>query len=559
MKRVKTVFEEKQKFHTLIFTINKIDMALQDKGAKSRIKSIDYIRNRIMELDNNYRDCVIFATSARDYFYTLELEDEAQRNDICRNLLGQDLFLNLRSASMELDDNEQEIKDLISRIDAEVGMLANQLGYREVYLETLKNYSGMPQLLSYISYIAKSKAREEIVNSITYMIDSEISRLQGIIDNVANIKKLINANESSIGRIREILNVYYEGSKAVLDKENLLEGDLESLDREKNLDIFSNIARYKSEFQGEHNINLNRLYSILNSALEEHDWRDIKSAILTDLDGIWKRKMDKLKAGNKKYVAKEELSISPDECNKMLQLRLKGFRDEKVTVQTFRLNKFVECLIEILNARNEKVNHLSEECRLSLEKEDCVLALPTLPSFDIGFIEPKLNTGNAKHKESNFDLSKEFRERNGIAQFFANLFNADISPENILTYKEVNFKSIPESKRKELFEIVKKDINSWLTDDVRLDDLVNEIVIQLKSAVLENEGKIKGTFTQSNEIILSNIEDFRNIVDDTEKYKTDNDALFRKQELIQQIEGASKDFISTWQQILRDDLYEVSA
>lgn len=73
LKEVKEIFERKGKFHTLIFCLNKIDMMFQDKEAKSKIKIIEFIRNRLRDIDIKYSDCVIFATSALDYFNIIEI------------------------------------------------------------------------------------------------------------------------------------------------------------------------------------------------------------------------------------------------------------------------------------------------------------------------------------------------------------------------------------------------------------------------------------------------------------------------------------------------------
>ena len=551
LSRIKTVFEEKKKFHTLIFTINKIDLALQDKGAKSRIKSIDFIRNRIMELDEKYKDCVIFATSARDYFYTLELEDEAEKNTACKELLGNDLFDGVRNTMRGLDDSEQDTIDLLSRIDAEVGMLAMQLGHKEVYVDTLKNYSGMPQLLSYISYIAKSKAREEIVNSITYMIDTEISRLRGIIDNISNIESLITANTSTIERIRDILNDYYNGAKAVLDKENLLEGDFAALNKGNNIDIFSNAERYRKKHPGDTKINLKNMYSILNEDIDQYDWRDIKKEVLTELHSFWKKKMDTLVGEKKKYVGTDELTITSVDCNQALQNRLNNFQNDKVKHQTSNLNAFIRDLIALLNARGKKVNALSEKCRTSLEKEDCTLKLPVLPSFGIGFIKPNINIEDIKHDINNINLSEYFKAR--WFQAIANFFNPDLSVENWLEYKEVEFKPLSESQQKEVFKNIDAEVGVWLTDTVKLDNVLDDIVNKLKEVVGESEAKIEETFIRSNEVILGNIGAFKNMIDDTERYRENNEALYRKQDLIRRIEEYSQDFMDIWKQILGDN------
>ena len=551
LSRVKEAFEVKQKFHTLIFTINKIDMALQDKGAKSRIKSIDYIRNRIMELDDKYKDCVIFATSARDYFYTLELEAEAQRNEVCRELLDKELFSNLRSALGELDDSEQDAIDLLSKIDAEVGMLATQLGHKKVYTETLKNYSGMPQLLSYISYIAKSKAREEIVNSITYMIDAEISRLQGIIDNVANIEKLINTNESSIGRIREILDKYYNGTKAILDKENLLDSELEVLDKDENINFFGNIKVYKKFYSNNGNINIDKFCEISHEGFEKYNLEMMQSAIKEKILNNWKEKIHRIHRSGKKYVDKDELSIDKKIYIDELNSNLKNFTNRKLKVLKDNLTEAVENFKELLKIRLQKVEILSEDCKNSLAKEDCVLRLPELPSFDISFSEVNLTIPNIEKSTNAYKFSNEALLRGSFSQFLSNLWNG----RGIFSdYEEVEVDKLTTYEIGAISDQITSGIYKWLSEDVHLNDVLNNLINELKLSVYENEARIKETFCYSNKVMFDNINKFRDTIDDTEKYRNDNAALSRKQVLIQRIELASKEFIDTWAEIIEKEI-----
>src|SRR5699024_10595678 len=101
---------------TLIFLINKIDQALNDKGTKSRIKSIDFIRNRLKDIDENYGDCIVFATSAQDYFWSLELEKAAEQMEELSCLRGEttDLYQNLRPCKDSLEADNYEDEELIN-------------------------------------------------------------------------------------------------------------------------------------------------------------------------------------------------------------------------------------------------------------------------------------------------------------------------------------------------------------------------------------------------------------------------------------------------------------
>ena len=103
-----------------------MDLALNDKEAKSRIKSIDYIRERLSSIDKQYKDCVIFATSAQDYFYSLELLQAAKSGGKCSVFLKPetDLYRKLREVKDELEEDDCENEELInvlSNLDAEVG------------------------------------------------------------------------------------------------------------------------------------------------------------------------------------------------------------------------------------------------------------------------------------------------------------------------------------------------------------------------------------------------------------------------------------------------------
>ena len=173
LKKVKGIFEAKVKFHTLIFCLNKIDMMFQDKEPKSKIKIIEFIRNRLKDIDSKYSDCVIFATSALDYFNIIEIEEKEKDNKALSGISTADLR-DMDDFYNDIDDDE-EITTILSRISNEVNYLRRQLGYKEITANTVKDFSGIPQLLSYVSYIAKNKARSEIVNSITY----DISRAMG--------------------------------------------------------------------------------------------------------------------------------------------------------------------------------------------------------------------------------------------------------------------------------------------------------------------------------------------------------------------------------------------
>ncbi|RRJ24612.1 hypothetical protein EHV10_12565 [Lachnoanaerobaculum gingivalis] len=230
LKKVKEIFETKGKFHTLIFCLNKIDMMFQDKEAKSKIKIIEFIRNRLKDIDNKYSDCVIFATSALDYFNVIEIEEKEKDNEALRGISTADL--------RDMDDffegvNDDEITTILAGIDKEATNLRRQLGYKEITVNTVKDFSGIPQLLSYVSYIAKNKARGEIVNSITYDISRAMGKIREELKYRDFLEQYMQANEDKKAKIKEILAEYEIQFQKIAKSSVLTKDDKEYIDSKK--------------------------------------------------------------------------------------------------------------------------------------------------------------------------------------------------------------------------------------------------------------------------------------------------------------------------------------
>ena len=85
-----------------------------------------------------------------------------------------------------------ETMTVLFNIESTVKYLRRQLKYNSVTIDTIRDFSGMPQLLNYVSYIAKNKARKEIVNSITFAISSQMSQIRDEITKYKNLMEQID-------------------------------------------------------------------------------------------------------------------------------------------------------------------------------------------------------------------------------------------------------------------------------------------------------------------------------------------------------------------------------
>lgn len=77
----------------------------------------------------------------------------------------------------------------------------------------------MPDLLNYISYIMQSKAREEIINSVTFNIDSQRKIIKSYIDYISNLEKLIAEKDETIVEITKVISKFVYSTQEILSKD----------------------------------------------------------------------------------------------------------------------------------------------------------------------------------------------------------------------------------------------------------------------------------------------------------------------------------------------------
>ena len=85
--------------------------------------------------------------------------------------------------------------------------------------DVFKKDSGMLALMSYVSYVAQSKARDEIVNNVTFEISSQKMKIKSVIDSVDNLEALINADDEQISKISNIITEYSDTVQEILSEE----------------------------------------------------------------------------------------------------------------------------------------------------------------------------------------------------------------------------------------------------------------------------------------------------------------------------------------------------
>lgn len=543
LREVKTIFAEKQKFHTLIFVINKMDQALNDKGTKSRVKSIDFIRNKLQNISADYKDCIVFATSAQDYFWSLELERAAERlEDLsCLRDSAADLYQNLRPCKDALEEEDCEDEDLInllSNLDGEVGRIRSQLGYPVVDMNTLRLYSGIPQLMDYVSYVAKSKAREEIVNSITYTIATQCNTLQTILRQIANVDELMGKTQQEIDRISVILNDYVVGIKMILD-DKLTEEDLCCLG--SGTALCAQIAAYQGR-AGNKEFPIS-LSDILKSARDDiaHPIREsnMESDIWNIFFSSYCKKIEKY---INQIVPKSLLNVTHTDVIKAIQTYQDGEIHHRIIDDKQFIADLVQGLQSVLQRRSEQLKQRSEQCQQQLQKNDCYLLLPELPSFEAAIAVPK--SSDSFTNKSKFEAIKPFPNIYNDPNIFEKIhsFFSHIAKDEWTYEKEIKVKAVPQ---KEQAAVLKDELEKWLRKNDVYSDIYQSLDI-LAQDFQRAMNDILAQFFRMNQAYINTVAVFRQGIDDRSYYQDKLADYKRMKQLISTIQAASKDFLDTW-------------
>lgn len=563
LEKVKADFNENQKYASLIFAINKLDQKYTDAtGSKSTTYVIDFIKHQLMNLGDMYKDCIVFATSAIQYYDTIHCEKE-----IGSEFSQLDDLYDLRKVMNGQPDN---IRFELQFLQNMASTYSNQMGLDRVSPADMKQYSGIPDLLSYAAYICKSKARHEIVNNITATIDLNNKALRAISQNIESIEKLINAEESQIDRTKAVIDEYTNSVRKMLsDKVFRDELWTENASAGANENEFYSLKYYFNKSNNTDDFNEPNNTDSLS-------FDDIKNCTRNKIEGKFKNNykvykeiyayiekftfdclVSKLEEFRKKgnILTNTQLDSILNQCisdknilsaiSKYIVDKINGTLEEN---QDFiiQLNSDIN---ELLNQRLEKIEKSSYKCRNDLKKLEVPLDLPEIPDFDFEMPElpiiPKL-----KPEDVNFHIKTDSfknlikRENNPIVNFFKAWFSGNFGKTIYYNEEKLDFNRFKEELRNQRDDIL---------DELDTGAVINELCSENEKCADELEKIIDSISIQMSnilELLKSSISKFSNLIDDTRKHKENIDYHNAKKMLINDLMNATADFSDCWNVVL---------
>lgn len=532
LRKVKDIFTKQNKFHSLIFALNKIDVRYTDVDSpKSFVMSVDFLKTRLANIDEAYRDCIIFPTCSLEYFSAIEAEKAGVKELNAENNLPIDDMKKVKFAHKDVP--------ALAWLHTHSENLEYYHGIETISYDVFKKDSGMPALMSYVSYIARSKARDEIVNNVTFEISMQKERLQSILNFIANIEALIYADDNKIREITDIITSYADSVKEIIS-EDFNEEELRILKEESILRQFN--GNYKKVMEHQRNA-LKRLCDKINIA---------EMMYSKMLDIIWGKiekhgEMDGNQI-NKLFTESDFLSIA-----NMITMARVGDATKETYDQLSKLSREVKVIVDY---RQELLRKESDSCRNKLLKENINIELPKQPDFEFATQMPSPGEVIVKVKKSvDFRLYDNLSELFEKKKFFKNFFIWFSKLLGNSTEKE--YIRILRADKAEFRKVCEKDLESKFKQAVYENDIAETLWDVMNSSVVDGYmnklvSELQKVFETMNKTYMFCYDRFMSAIDDREQYKADIELHNKRKYNIQAIGDCTSIFMQIWNEVIND-------
>ncbi len=557
LKDIRDVFAKKKKFYSLIFDINKTDQRFTSEGDKCMVRVIDFIREKLIAIAPEFKDSIIFGTSALTYFNVLEIPKIIGCEDL-KDASVADLFLELDSRLNNLDLTQDE-EDKLMFIQEQSNRFKRTFNVKVTNLQQVKQFSGMPDLLNYVNYITQNKARAERLNNLIYSIDSEIISIWNLFK-FADLENQLAENKEKLEKAKKILETFHNEVKTIyddtypdivekakkkkLDSIALRNGFLEKNANLKNLSGFVRETFIDSEISEQ---------KCLNQAIGDNFKKEYRKQLKNAFDASTDRREDNPALKEKKIheifydtikshfneVLIESIKSQIDGCTEELKNETKLIQND---------------LVKIVNERQQKLDSAIDKLKTSL-KSDCNIDFDIQSStIDFAFkysgeATPKsLDINGVDYDELWKALSKSFTTstlgdrgdwfgfRNWLSKWATDVNKVCISLDKNMEVYDEYFKPI---LIKAVGNSLKTEIASTKDTLTRLvENVVNDIIDQMNAA---RENGFENSTRASNAI------------DNTRALAENIERLNEQKQNLVEIKSCVEPFQVSWSEITKNE------
>ena len=497
-------------------------------------------------IDEKYKDCVLFGTSALNYFNTLEIEEKEDQYEVLRGIGEIDLLVKNKKQNF-FDDANDEIKDdetttILSNIEGTVKDLHRQLKYNSVTIDTIRDFSGMPQLLNYVSYIAKNKARKEIVNSITYAISNQMSQIRDEVNRRENLRVYIQANEEKKSKIKETLEYYNQKFHEIATSDNFTEEDIRYVEGLKEGKIKSYFKEVMEKNKNKTDVALSKLFDFIRG-LVKFDDSEIKDVIQEVQDRIEVLFCKNLEDVRGQYVDMERLEITSAMVEEAFRFVWNQKTNQKIVDMQRILENCIEEIGDILFNRFYQLRAVRKKCTDSLKRNDIEFELASIPDFAPAICIPGVDQFKIALTQQ-FSIGRDIAEGKQIGnihQFFRNLTknNFDFRKKEVMLTDQI-IEDILRQVKGEKLEV----------------EIYRSLIPEIKKGYEELEGKVGQEidkiiqeFKKINDRNVEDISGWIEKIDNTKEIDELNERFRFEQRGLDEIAQNAEGFMKLWREV----------
>lgn len=549
LKEIKSVFEERP--NSLILNVNKLDMRYDSTGDKNIVRILDFIRQKLISIAPEFQACIVTGTSALTYYNCIA----APQIPDCELLKDS---TNIKDHLEECIERYEETDEMtiLNQVDT---MARNSKRFHGITLNTLeevKQFSGMPNLLSYVHYVASNKARTEKINNLMFKIESEYTNIRNLF-RFRELEENLLKNKEKLERARQILKMFEDETAKIfnadypelhwLSEQNQLNNTvLWKIARESP----ANLALLEPEFQKIVTRNLHE-----NVLIGTYTANSLPAKINLEIEDAVRSKIAKKVKQDGRYI-----TLIPIACVQEIYRKSYSYLNSnkeygiKYTIGTaikaatnylsYEYRKTTDIFKEIINTRDERLKQVIEKYK-ALLNEECQMPFEiSIP--DMTFEFPEIKVENFKLKaQGNADKAKDNRRvkqhsyleelnHTGILRFIDKLAGHGryISAEQAkAVYLEENYANIMKTEIMNDSEFLSKlkEIHEKYQENARTN--TQTILTEIKKA------------SQSADYI---IEQTRRIVDHTDDYEKNIQTLESERQTLNALRNGVNHFLVSW-------------
>lgn len=569
LKYIKDICKNKKKRYSLIINVNKLDLRYNSSEKdKNVVRILDFIKQKLIKIGPEFSDSMVIGTSALTYFNSIAAPGLKYCEKL-QSVTGVSFADNLKECIDTYLDNETDGNemDILNQIDQTVSNARRFHGKTLENLEDIRNFSGMPNLLSYIKYIATNKARNEKLNSLIFKIDREYKNIQNLF-HFQELEEEMMKDQKKLHTARKILKRFIEEVENIFDPEyndiyyykkagGKLKSDiLKMLAQKHPIHIHEIYEQFKEKTEKDINLQgmitnyvKNQIPEIINDKLKQEyskskDYRK-------DYKGGEKLPVVKISEISKIYTSVINNTIITKDIEKHLNYQIINVTSD----YDKECEKIKYDLVSTANRRQEKLKDVIEEYKAQLG-EQCDLSFDIkAPSFRYDFEVAKKEHKFQKNVKIDeiFQFYFERRKENNI------VYNQNMNELNkqhgFVPAVQKAFESLLHRKEEYIFESSAKNIYHDVDIGLIIGAVINSD--EIKKAFEETKQKINKNVKDFTDVIekemtaninssLKIAEDTKKVLDRTEEYENNIERLSEEKNVLHALKERISSFSALW-------------